>query len=493
VNRQHSTLYEANARILLREISDGVGHAATFADVPESWIERLASQGFEWLWLLGVWQTGEAGRRLAQSLEWLWAESRERLPGFTTEDVFSSPFAVQRYTAHQDFGGSEALAVLRRRLARHGIRLMLDFVPNHFAADHRWASEAPERFVAGTEELIRRQPANYARLANGILAHGRDPNFPGWTDTLQLNYSRRGTREAMAAELAGVAAQCDGVRCDMAMLVLKEVFASTWPQEPWEGEDEFWPAAIEAVRRQSPGFVFAAEAYWGLEGRLIEQGFDYAYDKEFYDELLAGNAGAIRQRLAGGADRLRRGIRFIENHDEPRARAAFSADALRPAATLAALTPGLFLLHDGQAEGRRFRLPVQLGARPHESRDPGAESLYERILEATRRPEVRQGRWELLNPMPAWEGNPTWERYVAFRWGGEPGEELLCAANLSPNAGQCFIRLPAAVYQGETWVLRDLLSPNSYERSGDEMASRGLYLDMPAWGVHVFAVERARV
>jgi len=124
------------------------------------------------------------------------------------------------------------------------------------------------------------------------------------------------------------------------------------------------------------------------------------------------------------------------------------------------LTPGLFLLHDGQAEGRRFRLPVQLGVQPHEARDAAAEGLYERILEAARRPEVRQGQWELLHPISAWEGNPTWERYVAFRWGGEPGEELLCVANLQPNAGQCFVRLPAAVYQGETWILRDLLGPN---------------------------------
>ncbi|HRU05335.1 MAG TPA: alpha-amylase family glycosyl hydrolase, partial [Candidatus Brocadiia bacterium] len=298
MNRRHSMLYEANARILLRELADEVGHAATFADVPEAWMERLASQGFEWLWLLGVWQTGEAGRRLAQSLEWLWAECKERVPGFTTDNVFSSPFAVKQYMVHRDFGGAEALATLRRRLARHGVRLMLDFVPNHMALDHAWAAEAPERFVAGSEDLLKHQPSNYVRLPSGILAHGRDPNFPGWADTLQLNYSRRATREAMIAELEGVAAQCDGVRCDMAMLVLKEVFGRTWPQEPWEGEDEFWPSAIEAVRRRNPDFVFAAEAYWGLESRLIEQGFDYAYDKEFYDELVAGNAGAIRHRLA---------------------------------------------------------------------------------------------------------------------------------------------------------------------------------------------------
>jgi hypothetical protein len=61
-----------------------------------------------------------------------------------------------------------------------------------------------------------------------LLAYGRDPYFPGWPDTLQLNYGNPATQEAMIGELVKIAGQCDGVRYDVAMLVLPDVFERTW-------------------------------------------------------------------------------------------------------------------------------------------------------------------------------------------------------------------------------------------------------------------------
>ena len=101
-----------------------------------------------------------------------------------------------------------------------------------------------------------------------ILAYGRDPNFPGWPDTLQLNYANPALQAAQMEELLAIAGQCDGVRCDMAMLLLPEVFQRTWGLAP----APFWPKAIAAVRRDHPGFTFMAEAYWDLEWDLAAAG-----------------------------------------------------------------------------------------------------------------------------------------------------------------------------------------------------------------------------
>ena len=166
-----------------------------------------------------------------------------------------------------------------------GLRLMLDFVPNHTAPDHPWVEEHPEYYVRGTEEDLARAPQNYTRVKRKggdlVLAHGRDPYFPGWSDTLQLNYANAATQKAMAGELLRIAGQCDGVRCDMAMLVLPDVFERTWGARP----QPFWPNTIKQVRAASPDFVFMAEVYWDMEWTLQQQGFDYAYDKRLYDRL----------------------------------------------------------------------------------------------------------------------------------------------------------------------------------------------------------------
>lgn len=84
----------------------------------------------------------------------------------------------------------------------------------------------------------------------------------------------------MAGELLRIAAQCDGVRCDMAMLLLPEVFARTWHREM----APFWSAVIPRVRERVPGFTFMAEVYWDLEWTMQQQGFDYAYDKRLATE-----------------------------------------------------------------------------------------------------------------------------------------------------------------------------------------------------------------
>jgi hypothetical protein len=261
------TLFQLNTRVLVGEWSRALRRPATLDDLPDALLDDLAARGFDWVWPLGVWRTGPAARAISRArADWREGFVRD-LPDLREEDDCGSPFAIQAYEVNPEYGGDAALARLRERMARRGLSLMLDFVPNHVSPDHPWVTEHPEWLIEGAEVDLARQPANWVRLGRRILAHGRDPFFPGWPDTVQLNYRHPGLRAAMLAELRRVAARCDGVRCDMAMLVLPDVFVRTWGERsvPRDGQAPvdapFWRWAVDEVRREQPRFVFMAEVY----------------------------------------------------------------------------------------------------------------------------------------------------------------------------------------------------------------------------------------
>jgi glycosidase len=482
-----------NTRILLGERSRAVGRPATMDDVPDALIDEVAGQGFTWIWFLGVWTTGPAARGVSRARrDWREAFARD-LPDLRDEDITGSPFAIQAYDASPDYGGDSALARLRERIARRGLRLLLDFVPNHVSPDHAWAQAHPEYFVEGTAGDLDREPANWTRLGGRVLARGRDPYFPGWPDTLQLNYFHHGLQEAMRRELARVADRCDGVRCDMAMLVLPDVFRRTWGERaiPRGGsasaDEQFWPEAIARVKARLPEFLFMAEVYWDLEWALQQQGFDFTYDKRLYDRLHGGDARSVREHLWAAADFQERSARFLENHDEPRAAAVFAPEQQQAAAVIAFLAPGLRFFHEGQLDGRKVHVSMHLGRRPDEPGDAVLRAFYDRLLAVLAREEVHEGRWRLCECRAAWPENPTWDRFVVMAW-EHARQRLLAVVNYGPTRAQCYVQVPFAGL-GRSVVLRDLLGDARYERDGGELAARGLYLDLPPWGRHAFAVE----
>jgi len=480
------TVYQVNTRVWLTDMSRKLGRPATLDDVPDRELDDWQHLGFDWIYLLGVWQTGEAGRMIARSDPQLRQSYRQTLPDLHESDICGSCFAVKQYVVHPVLGGDPALARLRRRLHEHDLRLILDFVPNHTALDHDWAYDHPEYYVPGSEADLATSPGNYIRLQTSrgqiIVAHGRDPNFPAWTDTLQLNYAQPTVHEAMQHELIGVAGRCDGVRCDMAMLILPDVFQRTWrlSMQP------FWPQAIERVHRFYPNTVFMAEVYWNLEATLLEQGFDYVYDKRFYDLLRARRTALLREHLRTDVPTQRHAVHFLENHDESRAAAVFPLEVHKPAAVLAFLSPGLRFFHQGQLEGRTTRIPVQLCRAPDEPVDLTLRTFYESLLGCIRLPVVQQGNWQLLDCSPAWDGNWTWDCFVASIWHRPAAERVLVVVNYAGNQAQCYVRLPFGDLQDRAVRLRDLLGPASYDRQGGSLVSPGLYLDLPPWGYHVF-------
>jgi hypothetical protein len=485
---RYPSLYQINTRVWLTELARGLGRQATLDDIPDAALDRVAARGFDWVWLLSVWQTGLVGQQLSRTIaEWR-DEFEHTLPDLKDEDIPGSGFAITGYTVHRDLGGETALARLRKRLDQRGLRLMLDFVPNHTGIDHPWVENRPEYYVAGTERDLEQAPRNYTwarRSRDLLLAHGRDPYFPGWPDTLQLNYGNPATQDAMLAELLRIAGRCDGVRCDMAMLVLPEIFERTWgiPAQP------FWPRVTQQVRAQKPGFCFMAEVYWDLEWTLVQQGFDYAYDKRLYDRLREGHARPVREHLHAEPAYQDHLARFLENHDEPRAAATFPHGMHEAAATISFLSPGLRFFHQGQLQGKRVRISPHLGRGPEEPVDAELGRFYDRLLSVLRRPVVRDGDWRLLDCATAWDGNWTSDCFVAFAWSGG-GERLLVTVNYAPNQSQCYVRLPFTDLAGAGWRLQDLLSDETYDRDGTDLSARGLYLDVAPWKAAAFSLTR---
>jgi glycosidase len=481
----YPSLYQINTRVWLTQLSRALGKPATLDDIPDTELDRLAELGFDWVWFLSVWQTGPAAQAISRANpEWR-HEFEETLPDLREGDIAGSGFAIQNYTVHRDLGGDVALVRLRQRLQKRGLKLMLDFVPNHMAPDHPWIDAHPDYFVHGSESDLARAPRNYCRVQtkNGplVLAYGRDPYFEGWPDTLQLNYGNPELQQAMIGELERIAGQCDGVRCDMAMLVLPDVFESTWGIRA----ELFWPKATEAVRHKQPNFQFMAEVYWDREWTMQQQGFDYTYDKRLYDRLREGHARPVREHFHAGLDYQNKMARFLENHDEPRAAATFSPEVHEAAAVITFLSTGLRFFHQGQFEGRKKRISPHLVRGPDEPIDQKLKQFYERLLAVLRQPVVRHGEWQLLECRSAWEGNWTWDCFVAFVWQGAGEERLLVAVNYGPNQSQCYVRLPWDELTGRRWQVTDLFTGQIYERSGDEMCNPGLYVDLPPWGYHV--------
>jgi hypothetical protein len=492
---QHPLLYQVNTRVLLGELGRSLGRPATLDDWPDAMLDAAAERGFHWLWLLGVWRTGTAAVAVSRRDPGVRAALLETLPDATEADITGSPFAILAYEVRSEWGGAAALARLRARARARGLRLLLDFVPNHVAPDHRWVDEHPEYLIAGSREDVEREPLHFTWTgppgAGRVFALGRDPYFPGWPDTLQLNYGHAGLRRAMLAELAHVAESCDGVRCDMAMLLLPDVFERTWGrrQAPADGsppaQGSFWADAIASVRRRQPSFVFVAEAYWDLEWRLQGEGFDFTYDKRLYDRLRAGPGSEVRAHLLADADYQRRSVRFLENHDEPRAAAVFPLARHLAAAVVAYLVPGLRLFHEGQLEGRSSHVSMHVARRREEAKVAAIADFYERLLAVLRRPEPHAGTFVLHACRPAWDGNLSFRELVVFSW-TQPGAKLLVAVNMAGSASQGYVELGWSELAGEAVALTDTLGEARYERHGSELLERGLYLDMPAWGYHVF-------
>jgi len=454
---EQPVIYEVNTAVWLGELSRAAGREITLGEVPSSAWHDITPAGVDAVWLMGVWERSLRGLAIANGHPGLRASFHEVLPDLRPEDVLGSPYCVRRYVVADEFGGDEGLAKARAELAARGVRLILDYVPNHVAPDHPWVEEHPEFFV---------------RNENGDLERGRDPYFPAWPDVVQLDAFSPALRTAATMTLSGIAARCDGIRCDMAMLLTNEVFSRTWGKPA--PEQDFWPEVIGGLRADHPETVLIAEAYWDMEWTLQQQGFNFCYDKRLYDRLVSGQG--IHEHLRADPGYQARLVRFLENQDEPRVASVLPPAAARAAAVVIATLPGATLWHEGQFEGRRVRPPVFLARRPDEPLDHDLAAWYRRLLALVHDHHVRRGEWRLL-AAEGWPDNQSCRRLLAWSWTAAGGARHVVVVNFSDHPAQGLLPVELHKYT-------DLLDGMVYEHEDDLSP---LYVALQPWGCHLFA------
>ena len=487
-------LYEINTAVWLRELSRRHQREINLANVPSAEIEALADWGFDAVWLMGVWQRGEATR--VSALNYI-EEYRQVLPDVSQEDVIGSAYAIHAYEVEAAFGGREGLARFRERLRDVGIKLILDFVPNHVATDNVWIRRHPEFFISGTMREAEAAPGDFFLAATeagagAVVAHGRDPYFPAWIDTAQLNAFSPRLRHALIDSLVDVGEQCDGVRCDMAMLLMNDIFAATWGKRAGEAPVvDFWREIIPAVRRVHPALLFIAEAYWGREAELQAQGFDYTYDKDFYDQVLSGSCGAIKSKLEAGYASLVKDLRFIENHDEARAADALGEDRGRAAAVLMCALPGIALLHQGQMEGRQVKLPVQIRRGPDEAVNRLLGDFYRDLLRETQHEIYRAGAWRSVSAKSVQADADDAKCLIVQSWALR-GEKRLVAVNLTDRWARCRVDMvPLGFEGGEALRLVEVLGGTTRLTRAVDWRDGWLTLEVPPQCGQIFQVSVA--
>lgn len=482
-------ILEINTWPWLHSLSEIHGHQIKLDNVPVQLIDQELGY-FDAVWLMGIWERSPKGRDIAIKDEKLQEEYRKALKYFNTEDVIGSPYSVYYYHVDSHYGGAEALSSFRKELAERGILLILDYVPNHVSIDHLWTLEKSDVFIKGTIEDQMMKPYEFFSVGNKVYAHGRDPNFPPWTDTVQINAFSREAREKTVNSLLNIAKQCDGVRCDMAMLLLNEVFILTWGERAGSVlEKEFWQEVIAQVKEKFPEFIFIAEVYWDLEWKLMEQGFDYCYDKRLYERLANEDAPKIIEHLHADLEYQKRLVRFIENHDEQRAISVFGEEASKAAALIAFTLPGARLIYEGQLHGYEIKLPVQLGRSPTEEGNLNIMEFYHNLLKILPGKEFYDAKWELCNVESVGNGNNSFKNIISYQWFVE-NRFLIIVVNYSLQISKAHIKVKGLNYGATKWKFSDILNKREYIYEGKDLDEYGLYVELDPWKGHIFEIKK---
>jgi hypothetical protein len=500
-------ILEINTWPWLRELSERFTRRITLAELSYEFFPPEIKY-FDAVWLLGVWTRSPAGKDLAQHLTPLHEECRRNLPDLALDDLVGSAFSIYEYSVEEFLGGTAGIEHVRDILHKHNKLLVLDFVPNHVGIDNPWLQTHPDWFLQGMSAELEGSSMNlksFIRVAGKIFAHGRDPYFPPWIDTVQVKAFSQELRDEYVDILNRIANLCDGVRCDMAMLLTTPIVLKTWESRAGVPlEQEFWEFVLPKVKSSHPAFKFIAEVYWNLEKEMLRQGFDWCYDKGFYDRLLKEGPAVIRDYIRENVPYQKKLLRFVENHDEPRSLANFGLQRAKAAGLLTLTVPGAKLVYEGQFQGNLLTVPVQLGRRQVEHPIPEIVAFYKDLLPFLSEHLLDEGRWQLLQvivkkDMSAVSG--PWHHaqvfaesrndFIGYLW-GFPSHFLLVLVNYSASLAQGVIAWPIqAKIEGDSNQVEifDLFGNRTSTRSRYQLESQGIEVALSPWGMWVLKIR----
>lgn len=483
--------YEINTRNWIKQF----GRDARLPDIPKDYFMKFAESGIDLIWMMGIWKTRENIIDETCFIAELVSTYTKALPDWKREDIIGSAFSIDCYEINPLIGTTDELLAFKENLNSLGLKLILDFVPNHFSAESKYISTNPEFFLEADVESLQGDSRTFYKphSADGkVFAHGRDPFFLAWTDTVQVNFFSQKARNFLKNTLFELTDLCDGIRCDMAMLALNNVFYNTWmgvlnKRRIPKPEDEFWNGAIKEVKKKAPDFLLIAEVYWDLEKQLQNQGFDYTYDKTFTDLLFYNDIQGIKNHLHLDDELQQKSVRFIENHDELRAAAKFGKPRSLAAAAAVSTIQGMKLFYDGQFEGKKIRIPSQLGREPEEKVSEYVKNFYKKLLPIINYDIFKKGKWKMIEPLPIDAWNKAFENFLAWTWSLE-NEIILVAINYSSVTSQCRIKFEFSTDR-EILKFEDLLNDADYNRSVYELRANGLYVELKSYQCHIFHIQ----
>lgn len=486
---KYPKIYEVNTWVWLNKLSEKYGHDINLENIPIDIIDNTL-QKFDAIWTMGAWERSPKGKKIAINHEELQEEYRKALRYFSTEDVVGSPYSIFYYHIDEHLGGTKGMESFRQDLKERGIKLILDYVPNHVAIDHMWTLEKSDLFISGTLQDLMTKPYEYFSIGDNVFAYGKDPNFPPWTDTVQINAFSKDARIKAINTLISIAEQCDGVRCDMAMLMTNEVFSKTWGEKGGNiPETDFWEEVIPKVREKYPNFLFIAEVYWDMEWKLQKQGFDYCYDKKLYDRLINDNAQNVISHIQAEWDYQIKLIRYIENHDEERAINVFGEEASLAAAVLIMTLPGAFLIFQGQIEGNEIKLPIQLGKSPLETPNSKISEFYDKLLNIIPQIEKDKAKWSISDVIPINNEDSSFKNIISYVWEANQ-KDFLIVVNYSTNIAKAHIKIKGKNYGSSKWNFRDLFTHKDFQYQGKNLDEHGLYVQLNPWKSQIFQVRK---
>ncbi|MFW9904137.1 MAG: alpha-amylase family glycosyl hydrolase [Candidatus Thorarchaeota archaeon] len=498
--KEHQILFEINTRVWLYNLRIELGEEITLLKIPEEYWLEFVENGFDWIWLMGVWKHSPLTMEDLKRHPGLKKEFTTALPDWKPADVIGSPYSIIEYELNPMLGEPDDLKILKKKLNKMGVKLMVDFVPNHFGNASPLVRSQPDLFISLLEkpnEILSLFSKVETDLGSRWIAFGKDPFFPPWDDTFQINYFNPDTRKYMIDILFQIADQSDGIRCDMAMLCLNEIICRTWgwyfkEKSIKQPQTEFWKEAITRIKSVHPKFVFLAEVYWDLNWQLQQLGFNYTYDKRLYDRLIQSTPPYIRGHFLADLDYQRHSLRFIENHDERRSIELFGKEKSIAAAVISGTIPGLCLYHQGQFEGYKLKIPIQLRQKAFEQSNKEIQQFYDHLLRFTTHDVFKEGEWTLINTSEAWKGNNSWQNVLSWQWvDKKTGEMRLIVVNYASNQsqGRVFPILLKSLQKKKDLELKDFLTKEEYTRNVEMINSQGLYVDLQPYQSHLFIVK----